>query len=612
MDEVGQGKDTLATIVADLVGNVPARDVVERLRAIEPDCIAPNERAAFLQARGIALNRLGLSDDALGDLEEARNLFRQFRDRTGEAVTSREIARVHAWRAEGREAALSLVGAMAASGQSDGLAFARTIIEAGRLNFETGRFDEAGTLLEHGLDGQDLVLPLGERLRAELLLAQTLVARGRLPEAQTVLDKLDDNSAPWRVRHLAVLERARVALRRHEAEAADALLKKARDALSSSDGSFEDIEVGEVEAECALARGEPARALASIRPVIARFAEDDLAGREIQARLVEAETLDLLGHRDEANDTRLAALRRALGRDLAGHADIVRQRLAQDGQSEFAWVPGLAPGGIAAEASQRFVRRRPLGEGGFGAVSRAYDLKTGAEVALKRLRLAEIYDTADRAKRLAAARVEAAAASRLQHPGIAKVFGLLVESDGEALLVRELIEGPTLREVMQAGLPLNAKLATLTELAQALAAVHAANVVHRDIKPENVVLRRGRHPVIIDFGACAIGAARGGSYSLDYAAPEQIDGGSVDARADVYAFATLAFEVLVGRRPDRAPGGLRGVFAISRFSRRVAGTLTSIGAPPPVADAIARSLAFRPRSRPRSAQELVDALQRQP
>ena len=104
------------------------------------------------------------------------------------------------------------------------------------------------------------------------------------------------------------------------------------------------------------------------------------------------------------------------------------------------------------DPAARFVRQRALGSGAFGKVFRAYDLELGIEVAIKRTARGENYDPAAREQLLQAARTELAATARLDHPGIARVFGLLGVEGGDTLLIEEFVEGPPLRQAMDSGL----------------------------------------------------------------------------------------------------------------------------------------------------------------
>ncbi|MFI5014478.1 MAG: protein kinase [Hyphomicrobiales bacterium] len=605
---------TLDRAFADLDRNAPPEGIVAELRKIEPLC-PPNSavRARLLHARGLAMNRMGFPSEALGDLHEAGQLFDDLDDRSAVARVWRSIAQVHSWRGNGREAAFALLRVVAEEGkQIKNIALA--LLDAGRLELEIGRLRDADVLLRRGLEIGTDIISAGERRNGQINWIKVLVAKGDLATAKATLTELDLSAASDRLRHLAAIEQARIAVREGDIGAARTLLAQANDLAPPQPDAFGRIEQKQAEAELALAESNPGAALELMRVVIARYAADDLAGREVVARLFEARTLDLLDRGEDADRSLAAALRRAVSRGLSGYADEVRAQLARRGRPQDALPPALEVGEPDMGSASRFVRRRPLGRGGFGSVSRAYDLELGKEVVLKRLQLPAIYDPELRASRLEAARTEVAAAARIRHPGVAQVFGLLVEPDDEALLVRELVEGPTLREAMAGTFHVAEKLGVIAHLAHCLAAIHAAGVVHRDLKPENVVLRNGLMPVIIDFGVSAIAGTESGGNDANtkaYAAPEQLRGGAIDAGADLYALGTMAYELFLGVLPVRPEGGISGLLRSSGYSRRIREALRQAGAPGAAADMVARLLAYSRRERPARARDVALALQAQ-
>jgi len=599
----------LDACLADLAENKPADAVLARLRPLEPalrdDALA---RVRFLRAKATATNRLGFASEALGDLHEARRLLEDSNETAELAEIFRAIATVFSWRGESREAALALLRVVAEAGD-DRRTVALALIEGGRLQMEIGRPADARALFGRALS-PGIELPKREVQRAWVNLLQSCVAAGHIDAARAQLATADETlkGAPARLLLLRELENARCALAARDFPSASAALDRAALHAPQSLDAFERVEIAEAQAEFSLARGDAANATALLTSVIARYADDDLAAREVRARLVQARALEALGRSDEAERTLGAALRRALARSLTGYADEVRSRLMADygGTGRIAETPSLNE----VDPAQRFVRQRALGSGAFGKVFRAYDLELGIEVAIKRAARGENYDPALRDQLLQAARTEALAAARLDHPGVARVFGLLTVQGGDTLVIEEFVEGETLRQTMESGLDRARSLTLLSRIAYALAAVHGAGLIHRDLKPDNVILRGNDAPVIIDFGVALLAGGRhqAGTGTPAYMAPEQASGQSVDARADLYTLGVMAHEMLTGARPD-APRSMLPFTGFARI-RKIRGSLTAAGIAPEIAELVARLLAPRPRLRPASAIDVGAAFAR--
>ena len=206
-----------------------------------------------------------------------------------------------------------------------------------------------------------------------------------------------------------------------------------------------------------------------------------------------------------------------------------------------------------------------LGAGGMGEVYLAQDTRLGRKVAIKVLPA----EFASDPERLARFEQEARAAAALNHPHIAAVHDVGVEGDTH-FMVQEYLEGETLREPLQKGaLPLKKALGLATEIAEALAAAHAAGIIHRDLKPENIFVTKEGHAKVLDFGLAKLtevrvtGAPGGATQSptmmgtvagqvmgtAGYMAPEQVEGGEVDQRTDLFAFGCVLYEMIGGRQP---------------------------------------------------------------
>ncbi|MFL6262753.1 MAG: protein kinase domain-containing protein [Thermoanaerobaculia bacterium] len=255
---------------------------------------------------------------------------------------------------------------------------------------------------------------------------------------------------------------------------------------------------------------------------------------------------------------------------------------------------------------------RRLGQGGMGEVFLAWDERLGRRVALKRIRREA--PTAEERERF---RREASAAARLSHSAVVRIYDLVEDAAGDAL-VFEYVEGRTLRDLLREGLPSPA-LATLLgrEIAEGLAAAHASGLVHRDLKAENVMVTPDGHAKILDFGIAKAaapgldeetltveGAVLGTFHAMS---PEQARGGEVDARSDLFSLGVLLYELLTGCSPFRGNDLLDTL-------QRVVGHR-----PPPVrevrpeipralSDLVDRLLAKRPEERPASAGEVAREL----
>jgi membrane-associated phospholipid phosphatase len=200
-----------------------------------------------------------------------------------------------------------------------------------------------------------------------------------------------------------------------------------------------------------------------------------------------------------------------------------------------------------------------------GEVFLANDLKLDRKVAIKVLP-AELAADSTRLKRF---EVEAKALAALNHPNIVSVFSI-EEGDGRHLLVMELVEGKTLRELIPpSGMPAAAFLDIAVSLADAIGAAHARGVTHRDLKPENIMVTPSGWVKVLDFGLAKfrseeprpgtddtklhtdltiVGVAVG---TAPYMSPEQADGDPVDHRSDIFSLGVVFHEMLTGSRPFR-------------------------------------------------------------
>lgn len=194
-----------------------------------------------------------------------------------------------------------------------------------------------------------------------------------------------------------------------------------------------------------------------------------------------------------------------------------------------------------------------IGQGGMGVVYRAFDLRLKRNVALKLMAPQLGRDERFR-ERFAR---EAELATALEHPNVVPIHDA-GEADGRLYLVMRDVEGTDLRTLLQRdGALAPARALTIAgQVASALDVAHAQGLVHRDVKPSNVLLDEREHVYLADFGLTRRftdeGGLAGDTHSLGtpaYLAPEQIEGGTVDGRADVYSLACLLFECLTATPP---------------------------------------------------------------
>lgn len=202
-----------------------------------------------------------------------------------------------------------------------------------------------------------------------------------------------------------------------------------------------------------------------------------------------------------------------------------------------------------------------LGRGGMGVVYRATDVTLDRDVALKILP-PEMTLHSDRLERFIR---EAKTASSLNHPHLVSIYEIgseLVSGNAIHFIAMELVAGLSLREMVAAGrLELRRGMRLLSEVADAVAAAHAAGITHRDLKPENIIVSEAGYAKVLDFGLAKLRVAddeekteiKGTEPGMvmgtaGYMSPEQAQGRSADARSDIFSVGCILFEVATGRR----------------------------------------------------------------
>jgi hypothetical protein len=261
-----------------------------------------------------------------------------------------------------------------------------------------------------------------------------------------------------------------------------------------------------------------------------------------------------------------------------------------------------------------------VGAGGMGEVYKARDMRLDRTVAIKVLpaQLTADPDARERFDR------EARSIAALSHPHICSLYDVGRE-DGTDFLVMEYLEGETLAQVLARGkLPLDRALTYADQIAAALAAAHGASIVHRDLKPGNIMITRSGAK-LLDFGLAKArktspfgaveetisdrGLTRSGMLvgTLQYMAPEQLDGLEADARTDIFAFGTVVYQMLTGHVAHSASTAA-GIIAAIMSAPPPSARREIPDVPPLVDTAVQKCLEKDPARRWQSVEAMREAL----
>ncbi|GGP45620.1 serine/threonine-protein kinase [Streptomyces abikoensis] len=280
---------------------------------------------------------------------------------------------------------------------------------------------------------------------------------------------------------------------------------------------------------------------------------------------------------------------------------------------------GAGPGGLLGHQIASYRVESEIGRGGMAVVYRATDLRLDRTVALKLLAPELARNDTFRRRFSHESRVAAA----IDHPHIVPVFEA-GEVEGVLYIAMRYVPGQDLRALLDREGPLSLSVTARIagQVASALDAAHAHDLVHRDVKPGNILVAEGtdaehpEHVYLTDFGLTKkslslTGYTRVGQFvgTLDYVAPEQISGKPVDGRCDVYSLACVVFEMLTGAPPFRREDDMALLWAHQyepppRLSELLPGL------PPDVDDVLATALAKAPDDRFDSCLRFVTALRR--
>ncbi len=274
---------------------------------------------------------------------------------------------------------------------------------------------------------------------------------------------------------------------------------------------------------------------------------------------------------------------------------------------------GLIPGNKFAT---RYEVKEILGEGGMGTVFKAVDTELGEVIAIKTLKQDFLQQDPTALERF---KSEIRLARRISHRNVVRTHDL-GENSGIYFITMEYVEGKSLKELIRARgrLPLAITLSVGKQLARALEVAHEQGVIHRDIKPQNMVVEPDGVLKVMDFGIARLAARKADTGMTqagtvigtpEYMAPEQLSGGEVDHRVDIYAAGCVLYECLTGKPPFTADTPYQ---LIAKMLEETAPVPSSINAEvPPALDALVMAaIAKDPAGRPQTALALHDRLAR--
>ncbi len=273
----------------------------------------------------------------------------------------------------------------------------------------------------------------------------------------------------------------------------------------------------------------------------------------------------------------------------------------------------------------RYEMLEEIGRGSMGRIYKARDPQIGRTVAIKMipthdLPLDQIGPQKERFAR------EAQAAGKMSHPGIVTVYDVVEDVSGNPCLVMEYVEGATLNDLLSPSQPRNGagalsfedRLRIAIQVAEALDYAHRKGVVHRDIKPANIMITKGGSAAgeknevqakIADFGIAKLidikGTIGGGVMGTpSFISPEQITGGAVDARSDIFSFGVVLYFMFTGEKPFQGDSFTAVTFQVVHTVPKPARQI-NFALPEQLDEILLRCLAKNPKDRYASAAELV-------
>jgi serine/threonine protein kinase len=298
---------------------------------------------------------------------------------------------------------------------------------------------------------------------------------------------------------------------------------------------------------------------------------------------------------------------------LLASSDEARSSFLRSSALHLTLQPGMRLGEYEVE--------KLLGSGGMGEVYRARDHRLGRDVAIKVLP-SFLSSDPDRLRRF---EQEARAAAALNHPNILAVFQMGTY-EGAPYLVSELLEGETLREqIKHSRLAVRRAIDCGVQIARGLAAAHEKGIMHRDLKPENLFVCKDARVKILDFGLAKLTQPQHGSEhsaptldsgtdpgivmgTVGYMSPEQVRAQVTDHRSDIFAFGTILYEMLGGKRAFQKATSYETMTAILNEDPQAISQITP-NIPPALQRVTHRCLEKSPEQRFQSASDLAFALE---
>lgn len=614
--EQSSGEYLIEKLFVDLENRVEAISILGGCQALENDHkLSPLQKGKLLVAKGVGYNRNGEPDQAQNYLLEALETFESLKGQEALfAETLDHLGNVQAWLGDFPRALTSFSRSTSILlGMDDPEGVARNQGNLGRLYLEVCQYNYAVEFLGQALAVQQQWGQSRELIRLEENLARALNGMGDFERAYEIaknaVNQAKDLDEGY-LNFICLREQtiAAIGLSKSNAKALTAELVT----MGAKGGEYEQASAQLVDGQYLL--GENANeAVTVLMKAREWFRDRNLTVPAIStARLLTLAYLSL-GEKAKAANILTMAINRV---KIAGLKSL--ERGLRELQVEHDLFDGILfekDKNISDDreaAKGGYLVREILGSGAYGSVVRAFDLEKDHEVALKTIKLSNLYDTSVRNDLIQSARRELAATAPITHPGVSEVYALGELENGDFYVVQELIKGKTLRQVIGEGVPsLELFLEVMNGVAYALDALHGANVLHRDLKPENVIIKDDGSPVLIDFGISHVPKehieveVKSGSGA--YMAPEVILGKKQEAPLDAYAWGVMAYEWLVGERPFEHPKDRLTIFnrfgETSRFTKAL--KRASPDFPKNIHSLIISSFAFNYKKRPQTAKQLV-------